>query len=145
MDVTETFNYGCLILFFLPLYASISLLLVSFVLDPLLCLHLAMMSASAIGQTENVQRNNLYLQESFQTFSSPARFDYDRIDMEAQEQNSFNDDNDESVDCSICLESISPGQRANRTRCGHWNHSQCLMEWIQQAQQPTCPVCRAPL
>lgn len=145
MDVYGTFLYSCLTLFCLPLYFSLILLLIAFVFDPLLCLHLAMMSASALGQNENDQRNNLPLQTSFDTFGSIVRFDYNRIDMEAQEQNNFNDDNDESVDCSICLESIGIGQRANRTRCGHWNHSQCLIQWIQHAQQPTCPVCRASL
>lgn len=44
-------------------------------------------------------------------------------------------------ECSICCAPMETG--AARTRCGHVFHSNCLLEWMDEAL--TCPMCRAPL
>lgn len=42
--------------------------------------------------------------------------------------------------CSVCLEDFACGDRANKLRCSHVFHAQCLVPWL--LMKNTCPVCR---
>mmetsp|Transcript_110001 Transcript_110001/g.328859 ORF Transcript_110001/g.328859 Transcript_110001/m.328859 type:complete len:353 (-) Transcript_110001:47-1105(-) len=45
--------------------------------------------------------------------------------------------------CTICLESMEPGQRCCRPPCLHAFHGDCLRQWLRQS--PTCPICKLSL
>ena len=42
--------------------------------------------------------------------------------------------------CSICLDNLEPGDKANRLTCRHFYHSECILSWLKKSV--TCPVCR---
>eukprot|EP00929_Paragymnodinium_shiwhaense_P050207 TRINITY_DN25299_c0_g1_i2.p1 TRINITY_DN25299_c0_g1~~TRINITY_DN25299_c0_g1_i2.p1 ORF type:complete len:263 (+),score=35.09 TRINITY_DN25299_c0_g1_i2:181-969(+) len=42
-------------------------------------------------------------------------------------------------ECAVCQESLS-GQDAKLFPCGHFYHSECILQWFQR--QVTCPLCR---
>lgn len=48
----------------------------------------------------------------------------------------------ESIECSICLDSIEEGQRCRRlpVPCGHLFHIGCIDEWLKQSVH--CPLCK---
>merc|ERR1712226_41925 len=41
--------------------------------------------------------------------------------------------------CSICLETLSPGQTARRLPCMHVFHTDCIDRWLRRGR-PTCPL-----
>jgi hypothetical protein len=46
--------------------------------------------------------------------------------------------------CAICLRKMTSS--VNRLPCGHHFHFKCLCHWLERLEQnPTCPVCRAPV
>lgn len=47
-------------------------------------------------------------------------------------------------DCPICLEQFAD-QYVTTGQCLHLVHSTCLMRWLSQDPQVSCPVCRHPL
>jgi hypothetical protein len=50
---------------------------------------------------------------------------------------------DDTVDCTICLDSFEEGQTATFLPCKHWFHDECVMLWLKEHN--TCPVCRTPI
>lgn len=46
------------------------------------------------------------------------------------------------MNCSICLRGL--GRRVNTAhlRCKHHFHASCLLKWLVERQNNTCPVCR---
>ena len=55
------------------------------------------------------------------------------------------------TDCSICFETVY-NKRADGSieswsflPCGHWFGSRCIRDWLGKADEPQCPVCRAPM
>mmetsp|Transcript_32528 Transcript_32528/g.75300 ORF Transcript_32528/g.75300 Transcript_32528/m.75300 type:complete len:273 (+) Transcript_32528:170-988(+) len=52
----------------------------------------------------------------------------------------------ECVDCCICLEAVPQNDRKRtETDCGHVFHSRCLKKWLSKAENPGCPLCKAPM
>lgn len=41
--------------------------------------------------------------------------------------------------CSICYADYKYGEKARLLTCGHYYHTDCIMEWLKK--QPTCPYC----
>lgn len=48
--------------------------------------------------------------------------------------------NEESNECSICLDELQIGQPALRIPCGHLYHEECVKDWLRKSNE--CPVCR---
>mmetsp|Transcript_119640 Transcript_119640/g.381800 ORF Transcript_119640/g.381800 Transcript_119640/m.381800 type:complete len:189 (-) Transcript_119640:58-624(-) len=46
--------------------------------------------------------------------------------------------------CSVCLDSLAPGQSCRRLACGHSFHAGCIDEWWMHSPwvEYTCPLCR---
>ncbi|KAJ1627267.1 hypothetical protein T492DRAFT_555022, partial [Pavlovales sp. CCMP2436] len=42
--------------------------------------------------------------------------------------------------CCICLENLSPGQRACVLECAHLFHERCIQHWLRV--QAACPLCK---
>ena len=49
----------------------------------------------------------------------------------------------EYIMCSICLEYIRDKRSCRETKCGHQYHRQCLNKWLRVGN--TCPYCRTEL
>ena len=47
--------------------------------------------------------------------------------------------------CAICLELCDAAEATSHTlrECGHTFHTNCLVEWLRQSPQATCPTCRS--
>ena len=48
--------------------------------------------------------------------------------------------NNEKIDCHICLEKLEKGEKIIRLRCSHILHEECMNDWIKYNNN--CPVCR---
>jgi hypothetical protein len=48
--------------------------------------------------------------------------------------------NEEPVQCSICLSSVEAGEKKLTMDCGHLFHPTCILKWL--LIQEKCPVCR---
>lgn len=46
----------------------------------------------------------------------------------------------QAVQCSICMEDLTPGQDARALPCSHTYHAACVGRWLRQHR--SCPVCR---
>ena len=52
----------------------------------------------------------------------------------------------ESADCSLCLEPLAEGQRVRTLACQHQFHTKCIDRWLGDAQahqRRRCPLCNA--
>ena len=47
-----------------------------------------------------------------------------------------------NVNCSTCLELLSPSDDLSSAPCGHIFHSPCIIQWIETGKS-SCPQCRA--
>lgn len=47
-----------------------------------------------------------------------------------------------NVNCSTCLELLSPSDDISSAPCGHVFHSPCILQWIETGKS-SCPQCRA--
>lgn len=52
-----------------------------------------------------------------------------------------NNDN-EAVECAVCLCEIEEGEEIRELRCDHIFHRVCLDQWVGLFRQVTCPLCR---
>ncbi|KAL3640638.1 hypothetical protein CASFOL_015606 [Castilleja foliolosa] len=49
----------------------------------------------------------------------------------------------EGKDCTVCLDSLIGCRKIVTLGCRHVFHPDCIAEWLSQANNNTCPVCRA--
>ena len=47
---------------------------------------------------------------------------------------------DEKVNCSICLEELNDGKEKYELACHHLYHKECIQKWL--SNHTTCPLCR---
>lgn len=45
-----------------------------------------------------------------------------------------------TADCSICMDSVQPGELVTVLPCEHWFHGDCIKAWL--GEHDTCPHCR---
>jgi hypothetical protein len=51
---------------------------------------------------------------------------------------------DDSHECSMCMEAYTPSDQVKVLRCKHFFHSACIDQWFivgQQSQTRSCPIC----
>ncbi|KAK4841641.1 hypothetical protein QYF36_007931 [Acer negundo] len=51
---------------------------------------------------------------------------------------------EEVVECAVCLNTIEEEEEMRELRCDHLFHSACLDRWVGY-KHVTCPLCRVPL
>lgn len=59
----------------------------------------------------------------------------------SQNRAPIQEEEDNKEDCTICLEPMVDRKKCVRTNCNHRYHSQCIMEWLNTANN-SCPTCR---
>ena len=47
--------------------------------------------------------------------------------------------------CAVCFEKVNKGEKQQLLNCGHKFCVQCITQWLQANQQPSCPTCRTPI
>mmetsp|Transcript_62060 Transcript_62060/g.131089 ORF Transcript_62060/g.131089 Transcript_62060/m.131089 type:complete len:147 (-) Transcript_62060:47-487(-) len=52
------------------------------------------------------------------------------------------EDQDDDLECPICLARFLPGDLQKVTSCGHRFHYRCLRHWLVERLGSACPVCR---
>ncbi|KAH7565796.1 hypothetical protein ACOSQ2_022172 [Xanthoceras sorbifolium] len=53
----------------------------------------------------------------------------------------YNNNNNNKVECAVCLSDFEDGEKVRRLKCQHTFHKDCLDRWLQQ-YLATCPLCR---
>ncbi|XP_019154306.1 PREDICTED: RING-H2 finger protein ATL64-like [Ipomoea nil] len=51
------------------------------------------------------------------------------------------EEEEEEVDCAVCLESFKVGDKCRLLKCNHCFHAQCIDSWLKNTA--FCPICRA--
>jgi hypothetical protein len=54
-----------------------------------------------------------------------------------------NEDEDKSMNCAICMETINKGSIFTSTPCKHYYHTRCINKWKKRSS--SCPCCRRSL
>ena len=54
--------------------------------------------------------------------------------------NDFTTENEDDVNCSICLDNFEIGSMICELKCKHYYHKECIDEWLNENN--TCPNCR---
>ncbi|KAK2635923.1 hypothetical protein Ddye_030715 [Dipteronia dyeriana] len=57
---------------------------------------------------------------------------------------STSEEEDEAVECAVCLNRIEEEEEIRELRCDHLFHRACLDRWVGY-EHVTCPLCRVPL
>ena len=52
-------------------------------------------------------------------------------------------ESDKEVECAVCCESISTGDKLVELPCSHRFHTECMKRWVEM--NPICPCCRTNL
>jgi Ring finger domain len=63
-----------------------------------------------------------------------------KLDVIKYERKIDNADNDEAVECVLCMYEIEEGEEMRDLRCKHLFHKRCLDRWL--VKKLTCPLCR---
>ena len=108
-------------------------------------------------QVQQQQNNNTTQQHAHNNNPNPNTFILTDAMIQSiqQLQAGHSSDSDEETDdntCIICTEALHR-QNANAnastssstitlTSCGHMFHTNCIQQWMNTSERPTCPVCR---
>lgn len=100
-----------------------------------------MRHGDAVYSQEALDRVISQLMEQNQSGRAPGPASAEAIASLPQKTISESDlDDSGKADCSICMESVSLGDKVTELPCHHWFHGECIKAWL--GEHDTCPHCR---